>query len=309
MFSLRYIKACTCVLLSIHVSGSVTPHMTTISPKAPSKLEKASLVPTLQYICAMKRLLHILLIFALVTSAFAQDTPGLLESYARVCVDNAAGWGAVGTPMILATAGTFHEFLHSQRTGDKFDRGDVFGFVQEGHFWKGLLGCVALSYAASLILPVLPLGPFLTTMFSISAGFIGAELGQGTIDKADWTSISLQVLAATTAYFAFNSLLAVTGITLGAALLPALTATVCIISALTTAFFLDRYRQQEDVNKEKATINSPLVNYSHFKEAKDYANSYEKLLTAGRRNDNIAVEQALADYRQAHYHRQLQRSQ
>ena len=257
----------------------------------------------------MKRLLHILLIFALVTSAFADGKPGLLESYARVCVDNAAGWGAVGTPMILATAGTFHEFLHSQRTGDKFDSGDVFGFVQEGHFWKGLLGCVALSYAASLILPALPLGSFLTTMFSISAGFIGAELGQGTIGNADWTSISLQVLAATTAYFAFNSLLAVTGITLGATLLPAMTATVCILSALTTAFFLDRYRQKREVKGHIATVTSPQVDYSVTEKPKDYTNSYEKLLVASQKNDFEAMKQSLSDYRQAHYHRQLQRSQ
>lgn len=250
-----------------------------------------------------------MLILSFVSSAFAEGTPGLLEDYSRSCVENAAGWGALGTPLILMTAGIIHEHLHSRRTGEQFDEADVFSFLGESSFWRGLVGCVALSCVASVVLPMLPIGPIISTMLKISAGFVGAELGQGTFGRADWTSISLQVMAATAAHFAFGSILSFCGIAAGTALLPALTATFCVISALTAAFMLDKHRQKRKSGECGAVINSEQVSYSASASEKNLGWSYQKLVLAGRQNDREKMRQALFDYQQLHQQRQLLREE
>ena len=276
-----------------------------------------TLVPPLLVMITMKRLLSILLIFCFATSAFAEGNPGFLEDFSRVAVDNAAGWGAIGTPMILMTAGTFHEYLQSQRTGEGFDGREVFGFLGESNFWHGLLGCVALTYVASIAVPMLPFGPVLSTMLRISAGFVGAELGMGTFGRANWTSISLQVIAATAGCFAFKSLLTLCGIAAGGALLPFLTATVSIMSALSVAFVLDKNGSKEAVisshegidSKGRATVESPPSDFSESEWHKDYGKSYRNLLMAGQKNNPLEVHNALQDFRQASSERQLARCQ
>lgn len=152
-------------------------------------------------------------------------------------IRHSGGWGWA-TPVIRLGG---EAVLGDHPTGGFTAMGRTLGSPK---FWGGMLGTFAGTYAATAVSGLIPGGPLLKTGIWILGGFVGWEIGTGSIGSTDWLSLLSQTAVSALVYRGVQLLMKNPALFRGG---PVATL-AAIASAIATGILLDvvRNRKLED---------------------------------------------------------------